>query len=138
MATRGASAALALALTLTLSGCAATMKDAVMGKSSGTAAVYPVPPAQAWELAERILWDETRCYAQDYKDRGFVCLKAGLGSDEVFISVWVEPREKPGESLVTIVTRRAVSTQIAVALSEDRFHERFREATKPPARGRGR
>jgi hypothetical protein len=137
MAIRGLAAALALAGALAATGCAATMKDAVLGKASGTAAVYPVPPAQAWELAEQILWDETRCYAQDYKDRGFVCLKAGLGSDETFISVWVEPREKPGESLVTIVTRRAVSTQIAVALSEDRFHERFREATTPRRKGRG-
>jgi len=126
---------LVLLLACAAAGCASTMNDVLAAKADGTAEVYPLPPDRAWELSEAILYDATHEAPLDFKDRGFVCVKGGLGSDETFIAVWVEPRERPGESLVTIVTRRASGMQIAVVLSEAEFHERFR-AILFPKKGR--
>jgi hypothetical protein len=115
-----------LALALAAAGCANTMKDVVDAKDGGTAVVYPVPPARAWEMTDLILWNATRESPEDHKDRGFVCVRGGLGDDETLIAVWVEPREKPKECCVTVVARRANGAQLAVVLTEDDFHSRFR------------
>jgi hypothetical protein len=119
---------IALALVLAASGCTSTMKDVVAAKARGTTEVYPMAPAKAWEISESVLWEATRVAPEDYKDRGFVCLKGGLGSDETLIAVWVEPRPDPRESRVTVVCRRSSGLQIAVVLTEAEFHERFRQA----------
>jgi hypothetical protein len=117
---------LALVLSIAAAGCARTMKDVVAWKEDGTAVVYPVNPARAWEMSEAILWDATRVTPEDHKTYGFECVTGGLGDDETLIVVWVEPREKPKESLVTVVARRANGAQLAIVLTEEEFHSRFR------------
>jgi hypothetical protein len=118
-------AALALCVPL-LAGCANSMRSTLEDKAEGTVEAYPIPPADAVRAARDVLWEASRVDPEWDEVENLLFLKGGLGDNVTFVAVWVEPREKPGECLVTAVVRRASGMQFGVILTEDEFHERFR------------
>ena len=119
-----------LLLATCAAGCSTTMEETLALKEDGLAVVYPVPSAKAWEVSKDILYDATRGRIEERRKHRCMYVTGGLGSDETHIVVWVEPGTEPAESLVTVVTRRASGTQIAVVMTERDFHERFRAVTR--------
>jgi hypothetical protein len=126
------------AFALVAAGCAtATMDQAVADRESGVTEVYPLPPARALEVADRVLWDATREAPEADPERGLLRVRGGMGDDETLIVVWVAARDRPGECAVTVVARRVGSLQMVRVLTEEQFHERFRaeaglRRAKPP------
>jgi hypothetical protein len=118
-------AALALCVPL-LAGCANTMRSTVEDKAEGTFEAYPIPAEAAVEAARDVLWQATRVDPEWVPEENLLFVKGGFGDNVTFVAVWVEPREKPGECLVTAVVRRASGMQFGVVLTEEEFHERFR------------
>lgn len=119
-------AALALCVPL-LAGCANTLRSTIAAKAEGTVEAYPIPPEAAREAARDVLWEAARVDPEWIEQDRLYFLKGGLGDNVTYVAVWIEPREKPGETLVTAVVRRKSGLQFGSILTEEEFHERFRE-----------
>ncbi|MHC4549291.1 MAG: hypothetical protein ACYTEZ_10995 [Planctomycetota bacterium] len=117
-----------LAASLLLLGCA-TLQDALESKDDGTAQVYPVTEAQAWEISRKVLRWEGADVIED--DRENQMMLTGTGPSD-FLSgtvmvAWIEPLG-PQETKVTVVTKRRYKLSIFTSLTEGTYHQRFQQA----------
>jgi len=119
-----------LALLFAMCGCAST-QDALKSKESGTAKVYPVTEAQAWEVAKKVFrWEGTDAIEEDRPNRVMI---TSTGTDAVtpgtVIACWIDP-EDPGHTKVTVVTMRRYQLSLFTSLTEGTFHHRFAQAVE--------
>ncbi len=117
-------------LLLVVCGCATT-QDALQSKDSGTAKVYPVTEAQAWEIAKKVFrWEGTDAIEEDRANNVMI---TSTGTDAVtpgtVIACWID-REGPGSTKVTVVTMRRYQLSLFTSLTEGTFHHRFAQAVE--------
>jgi hypothetical protein len=117
-------------LLLMACGCATT-QDALKDKESGTAKVYPVGEEQAWEIAKKVFrWEGTDAIEEDRANRVMI---TSTGTDAVtpgtVIACWIDP-EGPGQTRVTVVTKRRYQLSLFTSLTEGTFHQRFAQAVE--------
>lgn len=115
---------------LFVAGCAST-QDALKAKKSGTAKVYPVNEAQAWEIAKKVFrWEGTDAIEEDRENRVMI---TSTGMDAVtpgtVIACWIDP-EGPSQTRVTIVTKRRYQLSVFTSLTESTFHLRFQQGVE--------
>jgi hypothetical protein len=123
---RPALAAAVLASSMILGGCVATVGDALAGKAGGTAVVYPVPPARAWAISEKILHDAGSGPIEEHRDEGYMATQ--FVNIYGVAAVWIEAAGP--DSKVTVVTLRGLPTWLISPLEEADFHGYFREALR--------
>ena len=121
---RSALAGLLLAGVLA-AGCRSTMEDALASKESGSAAVYPLPVREAAQVARKILYEAAHFRVQTAPDWRRVWVDAGLGPEQTFVVVWIDPVPAGEGSEVTVHCRRRSATQMGMVLTDGQFHDLF-------------
>jgi hypothetical protein len=99
-------------------------------RGEGTTATYAVPLDRAWDIARSVfLWEGGAERFEDRRRDGYILASSGIEpfSWGAYMGVWIEQLDAT-RVRVTVVTKRKVATNIATALTESTFHERFAEA----------
>jgi hypothetical protein len=121
-----------------LSSCA-TMDDVVRAKMDGTEGMtrmYPVSSTQAFDIARTVFRWEGSDAIEEHPDEGYMLTSSGpsLFTMGTVMGAWIE--EVEGEkSLVTVITKRRVATNLVTTLTESTFHRRFAQAVEMLKRG---
>jgi hypothetical protein len=133
-------AALVVTLGLATTGCRSqdSVRDAYDARE-GTSRVYPLPAAEAYDLALQVLEDEEidelhEFPREQYAVGGFGMTFVSWGT---WVGVWIDPVDAQ-HSEVTVVTKRKMATNVATVLTETTFHERYRELAGSGRRTAGR
>jgi len=112
---------------LALLGCA-TVQDALDEKPYGTARVYAVREAQAWEIARRVFRWEGADAIED--ERPYHVMITSTGGDRgTVMACWIEPVDAE-QTKITVVTKRRRQLNLFTDLTEATFHRRFRQAAE--------
>jgi hypothetical protein len=120
--------ALLAALALATTGCRSqhSVHEAYEAHE-GTSKVYPLPAAEAYEVALDVLEDQGIDELDEFpKDQYAV---GGFGMNFVswgtWVGVWIDPIDA-NRSEVTVVTKRKAVMNVATVLTESTFHEEMR------------
>ncbi len=112
---------------LALCGCA-TVQDALENKADGTAKVYPVPEARAWDIARRVFrWEGADAIEDDRPER--VMITSTAGAYGTVMACWIEPLDAE-QTKVTVVTKRRYQLSLFTSLTESTFQWRFGQAVE--------
>ncbi len=112
---------------LAICGCA-TVQDALEHKDDGIAKVYPVPEAQAWQIARRVFRWEGADAIED--DRPYHVMITSTGGDTgTVMACWIEPVDAE-QTKVTVVTKRRYQLSLFTSLTEGTFQWRFGQAVE--------
>jgi uncharacterized protein YceK len=122
---------------LLLGGCASMQEltnEVIKARNTGkegVTKVYPVTENQAWDITEAVFrWEKTD-NIEEHKNENYVI--AGMGMKMVafgsVMGVWIEPVDS-GHTMLTVVTRRRVASDIFTRLTAPRFYERFDKGVK--------
>ncbi len=134
---------LILSISVLMSGCASMqeLSDEVIkarntGKE-GVERVYPVSEAQAWNISRAVFrWEKTD-EIQENHDENYVI--AGIGMKMVcfgsVMGVWIKPVDDE-HTMLSVVTRRRVASDIFTSLTASRFYERFDQGVRIIKSGR--
>ena len=122
---------LAVLLSLLWLGGCATMSDVAVSKASGKSAVYPVTADQAWDIAKAVFRWEGADAIEEHRQEGYMLTSSGMNlvSWGAVMGAWVDPIDA-GNSKVTVVTKRRISTNLATTLTEATFQKRFAQAVE--------
>lgn len=118
-------------LVMLIGGCA-TMGDVLKAKqdgSEGTSRVYPVSTSEAWKISKTVLRWEGADAIEENHEKGYMLTSSGANfvTMGTLMGVWVEPIDK-NRTLVTIITKRKMQTNLFTTLTESTFHQRFQQA----------
>jgi hypothetical protein len=129
-----------VSLGLTTAGCRSqeSVRDAY-DAHEGTSRVYPLPAAEAYDLALQVLEDEEIDELREFPREQYAIGGFGMTfiSWGTWVGVWIDPVDAQ-HTEVTVVTKRKMATNIATVLTETTFHERFRELAGSPRRSASR
>jgi hypothetical protein len=120
---------LGLLSSIILTGCA-TVNDVVAAKESGREGVskeYNVTEDQAWDIAKAVFRWEGADAIEEHRKDGYMLTTSGMNlvSAGAVMGAWIEKSSKPGDSKVTVVTKRRMQTNLFTTLTESTFHNRF-------------
>ena len=119
----------ALALSSPLASCA-TMSDVVAEKreGGGTARDYTVDPATAYSIAREVFRAEEVDTIEEHPEEWSMRASMGMtiSTYGTLMGAWIE-QVGPYRVRVTVVTKRKLATTLATGLTEETFHDRFRE-----------
>ncbi|MHC4923081.1 MAG: hypothetical protein ACYTG4_03260 [Planctomycetota bacterium] len=122
-----------LILLFLAAGCAATGYSNVLElKDRGRFATYEIAERRAWTISRQILRKWGAALEDSDQQSGWLTAhlsQEGQAADGVRIAVWHEATEE-GRTKVTIVTRRGNLLTAWKPLTEQGFHEEFKEAVK--------
>ncbi|MFI5403737.1 MAG: hypothetical protein ACHQ1G_12440 [Planctomycetota bacterium] len=108
-------------------GCA-TVQDALENKEDGTAKVYAVPEAQAWQIARRVFrWEGADAIEDDRAEH--VMITSTAGAYGTVMACWFEPVGED-RTKVTVVTKRRYQLSLFTSLTESTFQWRFGQAVE--------
>jgi hypothetical protein len=111
-------------------GCS-TMDDVIKSKKEGTSRVYHVNFEQAWDIAKTVFRWEGADTIEEHKKDGYMLTSSGVNlvSYGAVMGAWIEPVGED-KTMVTVVTKRRISVNLATTLTEKTFHKRFAQAVK--------
>jgi hypothetical protein len=109
-------------------GCAATtLKDVVAEKQrgGGTSKTYPVAADLAFEVSRDVLRSRAGDAIEEHRAQGFMLTSSSANelTRGTYIGVWVAPAGE--QTVVTVVTKRKIPTNMVTTLTESTFHEYF-------------
>ena len=108
-----------------VTGCA-SMGDVARSKDDGTNKIYPVNTDQAWKIAKTVFRWEGADAIEEHRDEGYMLTSSGVSffTGGTVMGAWIDSVDT-NSTLVTVVTKRRVSINIATTLTETTFHKRF-------------
>ena len=118
-----------LLVALAIPGCQSL--DAVLEsreRGEGTAKVYPVSFAKAWDLTRTLLREVKVDPIEEHRDEGYMLTSTTsfFITHGCYIGVWIQAAGAHS-SKVTVITRRKVAMNLVTGLSESEFHFRLGE-----------
>lgn len=131
---RNATKSLVLVLLLisvsVVTGCS-TLADVVGKKEDGTSQVYSVNADQAWEIAKVVFRTEGTDAIEEHRAEGYMLTSSGMNmvSWGAVMGAWIDPVGKD-ETMVTVLTKRRITVNIATTLMESTFHQRFAQGVQ--------
>jgi hypothetical protein len=134
MIMRNATKSLVLVLLLisvsVVTGCS-TLADVVGKKEDGTSQVYSVNADQAWEIAKVVFRTEGTDAIEEHRAEGYMLTSSGMNmvSWGAVMGAWIDPVGKD-ETMVTVLTKRRITVNIATTLMESTFHRRFAQGVQ--------
>ena len=113
---------------LLLASCS-TLNSVVKAKEEGkgTTVVYDVNFEDAWTLSKKSFrWGGSDAI-EEYKEEGYMLTSKGMNlvSSGSVMGAWIE-KTPSGQSKVTVISKRRISTQIATGMTEGKFHKFFK------------
>jgi hypothetical protein len=125
--------------------------DVIRFKNEGISRIYPVNEDQAWKIAKMVFHSEATESQmmkqilrlenipdiEEYRTEGYMLTSTGsdtLTTSGTVMGAWIEAIDK-NNTLVTVVTKRRVATNLITSLTEATFHKRFAEAVEIIKRG---
>ena len=119
---------LAIACTLLMLSSCSTLNSVIKAKEEGkgTAVVYDVTHDQAWQLAKKSFRWGGADAIEEYKEEGYMLTSKGMNwvSSGTVMGAWIEETGS-NQYVVTVITKRRISTELATGLTEAKFHKYF-------------
>ena len=100
-------------------------------RGGGTSQTYPVSEDEAWDLARTVFrWEGTDAI-EEHRSEGYMLTSTGMSlfTYGTVMGAWIEPVD-PGNTTVTVVTKRRIATNHVTSLTETTFHRWFAQGVE--------